>query len=74
MKLKTMLAFLAGGLIFMWFEAMGCADKTNYPREGSIVYEDDKIKVTRMSKEKSKKIDLATVTYKEQTEKKAEEA
>ena len=74
MKLKTMLAFLAGGLTFAWMAAKGCNEQTKYPREGSVVYEDDQIKVTRMSKEKSKSIDLATITYKKQTEEKAEEA
>lgn len=74
MKLKTMLAFLAGGLTFLWLDIKTCQNRTEYPVEGSVVYEDDKIKVTRMSNEKHKTLDRATITYKEQTVEETEEA
>lgn len=74
MKLRTMLAFIAGGLTFAWLLEKGYMMNTEHPREGSVVYEDDRIKVTRMSTKPSKNLDIATITYKEQTVEGAEEA
>lgn len=74
MKLRTMLAFVAGGVTFSWLFAKGCDHNTKYPREGSVVYEDDRIKVTRMSTTRGENLDIATITYKEQTVEGAEEA
>ena len=59
--------FLAGGATVLYFYGRGLAELTNRPREGTVVYEDDKIKVTRMCKEKGKKVDVATIVYKDQT-------
>lgn len=59
--------FLAGGATALYFYGRCLADLTERPREGSVLYEDDKIKVTRMSKEKTKKIDIATIVYKNRT-------
>lgn len=67
MSFKNMLAFLAGGLTFSWLFSKGLKEKTVHPIEGTVIYEDDQIKVTRMSAEKGKKYDLATITYMEQT-------
>lgn len=74
MSFKNMLAFLAGGLTFAWLYSKGLEEKTKYPREGSTVYEDDQMKIIRMSAEKGKKRDIATITYKEQTVEETEEA
>ena len=57
--------FLAGGATFIYLYGKNIADLTNRPREGSVLYEDGKIKVTRI--EKSKTMDLATIVYKDQT-------
>lgn len=59
--------FLAGGATALYFYGRCLDDLTNRPREGSVLYEDGKVKVTRMSKEKSKRMDLATILYKDQT-------
>lgn len=74
MKLRTMLAFVAGGLTFAWLYTRGCEMNTEHPREGSVVYEDDRIKVIRMSTKPDKNMDIATITYKKQTVKETEEA
>lgn len=74
MSFKNMLAFVAGGLTFAWLYSKGLESETKYPREGSTVYEDDRIKVTKMSKKKGSKYDIATITYKEQTVEETEEA
>ena len=59
--------FLAGGATFLHFYTKGLADLTTRPREGSVLYEDDKIKVTSMSKKRPTTFDLATIVYKDQT-------
>lgn len=67
MSFKNMLSFLAGGLTFGWLYSKGLKEKTKHPIEGTVIYEDDQMKITRMSAEKGKKHDIATITYKEQT-------
>lgn len=74
MSFKNMLSFVAGGLTFAWLYSKGLEDRTTYPREGSTVYEDDRIKVIKMSKKKGSEYDIATITYKEQTVEETEEA
>lgn len=66
--LKNLAIFLAGGATFMYTYVKGLEANTKYPREGSVLYEDDNMKVIRMSKEKPKNIDLATVVYKNHKE------
>lgn len=59
--------FLAGGATFMYLYSTGLDNKTKYPREGTVLFEDEDMKIIRMSDEKSKNVDLATIVYKNQT-------
>lgn len=59
--------FLAGGATFMYLYSTGLTNKTKYPREGTVLFEDEDMKIIRMSDEKAKNVDLATVVYKNQT-------
>ena len=63
-SLKNVLLFLAGGAAFAWIFGRGIVLNTDHPREGCVVYEDDEIKVTRMTAGEPKDINLATITYK----------
>lgn len=64
--LKNALIFVAGGLTFAWAFARAASRDTEHPREGGVVYEDDKIKVTRIgTQEAVKGVAYATILYKE---------
>lgn len=61
--------FLAGGATALYFYGRGIVELTERPRDGSVLYEDDKVKVIRLNKEKAKTMDLATIVYKDQSAK-----
>lgn len=64
--LKTVTIFVAGMVTYAYISAWMAKYNTDYPREGAVVYEDEKIKVTRLNTENNKGLKLATVLYKEQ--------
>lgn len=72
--LKNLAIFMAGGFSFMYLYAYAHRSNSEYPREGSIEYEDDRIKVIRMSKEPAKEGDysIATIVYKKHSEEEGE--
>lgn len=66
--LKNLLIFCAGGLAYAFLMAKGMDRDTEYPREGAVEYEDDRIKVTRCGSKPPKNISLATIVYKNKPE------
>lgn len=62
--LKNVGLFIAGSYVTCKLVARMVAHRTNYPYEGAVVYEDDSIKVTRVTEKESGKVDLATIMYK----------
>lgn len=72
--LKNVAIFLAGGVTFGYFFARGLANESENPRIGSIVYENDSMRVIRMGTKPPKDISLATIVYKDHSEEKVEES
>lgn len=60
------LVFL-GGYATVKLLSIGFEDKTKNIREGSVLYDDDKIKVIDMSNQPRKNVTVATVLFKNQT-------
>lgn len=67
--LKYATTFLAGGASFAYLYARACYRDTKFPIEGTIEFEDENMKVTRMCRQKPKddSIHMATIVYKNQT-------
>lgn len=61
---KNITLFLAGATAFWLAYSAGMTRNTLHPREGTVVYEDDEMKVTRMNVERGKNVDVATILYK----------
>ena len=72
--LKNAAIFLAGGVTFACLFAKGLECDSENPRIGSIVYENDSIRVIRMGTKPPKNISLATIVYKDHSEEKVEES
>lgn len=72
--LKNAAIFLAGGVTFMYLFAKGLENDSKNPRIGSIVYENDSMRVIRMGVKPPKNISLATIVYKDHSEEKDEES
>ena len=62
--LKNVTLFLAGSVTFWGLLSVAMTRNTIYPREGTVIYEDDEMKVIRMTPEKNKTVDVATILYK----------
>lgn len=63
--LKNLAIFLAGVFTVACIVEKGCEIDAKYPREGSIIFENDEIRVIRTASKPSKcGWDLATVVYK----------
>lgn len=63
--LKNLIIFSAGVATCVYLMAKGAELDARYPREGSIIFEDDKIKVVRVCSEPAKSgVDLAVVVDK----------
>ena len=62
--LKALGWFIAGAFTSVYMFAKKCDENTTYPREGAVVFEDDNIKVTRVTVKPGHKVDLATIVYK----------
>lgn len=72
--LKNAAIFLAGGVTFIYLFAKGLENETKNPRIGSIVYENDDMRIIRMGTKPPKSISLATIVYKDHSEEKVEES
>lgn len=63
--LKNLVIFLAGGITVACILEKGCEMNAKHPREGSIIFENDEIRVIRTTSEPSTcGWDLATVVHK----------
>lgn len=62
--LKNVAIFLAGGMSFAYFFAKGASQSLANPKEGSILYEDDNLKIVRLGSDVNTVSDLAAVRYK----------
>ena len=59
--------FLAGGATFMYLFSKVFAESALHPEEGTVVYEDDKMRVVNVGDKNNKNINLAGIVYKNQT-------
>ena len=59
--------FLAGGATFMYLFSKGITENILQPKEGTVVYEDDKMRVVNVGNKNNKNINLAGIVYKNQT-------
>ena len=66
--LKYATTFLAGGASVIYCISKNFTENTKYPREGAVVFEDDKMKITRITKYREENSsDIASIVYKNQT-------
>ena len=59
--------FLAGGATFMYLLSKGVTENILHPKEGTVVYEDDKMRVVNVGNKNNKLANLAGIVYKNQT-------
>ena len=62
--LKNVAIFLAGFMTFGIMYSMGAEQQASHPREGTVVLENDDMRVIRLSTEKNENMNLAVVVYK----------
>ena len=68
--LKNVVIFMAGGLTVATFLAKALEKDGRYPREGTVEYEDDRIKVVRCSDKPPNEGDyfMGVIVYKKHSE------
>lgn len=67
--LKNLVIFVAGGMTFIYLLGKECVRDAKHPREGSIVFENDAIRVIRCTSEPAKNgVNLAIVVNKKKEE------
>ena len=59
--------FLAGGATFMYLFTKGFTENVLHPKEGTVVYEDDKMRLVNVGNKNNEHINLAAIVYKNQT-------
>ena len=59
--------FLAGGATFMYLFSKGFTENVLRPREGTVVYEDDEMRIVNVGNKNNKYTNLAGIVYKNQT-------
>ena len=67
---KNVAIFMTGGLVTLTLLAKDLFKSSRFPREGTVEYEDDRIRVVRATVETPKEGDLkvATILYKKHSE------
>ena len=58
--------FLAGGATFMYLFSKGFTNNVLCPREGTVVYEDDEMRIVNVGNKNNKYTNLAGIVYKNQ--------
>lgn len=68
--LKNVAIFMAGGLTFGILLSKGLVENVRHPREGTVEYEDDRIKVVRAGTKPPKEgvVATASILYKKHSE------